>query len=323
MVAKEKIIGADFDALKAHDKIAVAVSGGADSMALALLLGDNYANEIHALHVNHGLRAEAEVEATQVKQWLAQYGINSCILTPSKPINQMQGNLMQNARKVRYQLMQEYCDQYEINVLCVAHHAEDQVETLLMRLGRASGIDGLSSMKPKTIMGNLTILRPLLHCHKQQLIEYLQQQNQPWIEDPTNHNPKYTRTKMRSLIPILQNAGITSERINQTTQHLARAADFLQQHTQNWLMQNTIINETQIMLPIQLWLELHIEMQLRTLSASLRHIQPSKPELRYEKLESLRLEMQTPNQFKGRTLHHCIITKRQDYYIIKSEHLKK
>jgi tRNA(Ile)-lysidine synthase len=320
MVDKEKII--NLDALKSHNKIAVAVSGGADSMALALLLRGNYANEIHALHVNHALRLEAELEANQVKQWLAQHGINSCILTPSKPISQMQGNLMQNARKVRYELMQEYCKQHEINVLCVAHHAEDQVETFLMRLGRASGIDGLSSMKPKTMMGNLTILRPLLNFHKQDLITYLQQQNQPWIEDPTNHNPKYTRTQMRSLIPILQNAGITSDRINQTTQHLARAADFLQQHTQEWLMQNAITNDAQIMLPVQPWLELHIEMQLRTLSASLRHIQPHKPELRYEKLESLRLEMQTPNQFKRRTLHYCIITKYQNYYIIKSEHLK-
>ncbi len=320
---KTNIIFSSFN-LNAMQKIAIAVSGGADSMALALLLQQYCANhgvELHALHVNHGLREEAEAEAQTVQQWLHLRHINVHILRPATSIAAMNGNLMQNARNIRYELMQQYCAKHGIKVLFVAHHAEDQAETFLMRLGRASGVDGLCAMKQQTQMGNITILRPLIGLRKCDLIQYLQDNNQPWIEDPTNHNHKYMRSKMRSLLPILADAGVSIERINKSTQHLARTADFLHQHTQIWLEQNNCLSDNIVKLPVEPWIALHEEMQLRTLNMCLRIIHPHKHELRYEKLHSLQQSMLQPNSFKGRSLHHCYIKLQHNNYIISAEHL--
>lgn len=304
-------------------KIAVAVSGGADSMALALMLKD-FAHdnqlELHALHVNHNLRPESALEAEQVKDWLASYGINCEIFTPKDSIAEMNGNLMQNARQVRYDLMIDYCLKHHIQYLAVAHHQQDAVETFLMRLARGSGVDGLSSIKPITSVNcdaqEIKIIRPLLNIDKVSLQNYLQSKGQDWIEDPTNHNMRFTRTKMRQLIPILADYGISSKRIALVTQHLQRTSDFLQEVAGKWLVQNAIINAVEIIIPSESWGELHHEMQLRTLSYALKQLNPQKAELRFEKLEYLRQKMLSPNDFRGQTLHHCQIKYTKGNYII-------
>jgi tRNA(Ile)-lysidine synthase len=304
-------------------KIAVAVSGGADSMALTLILKD-FAHdnqlELHALHVNHNLRPESACEAEQVKDWLASHGINCEIFTPKNSIAAMNGNLMQNARQVRYELMVDYCIQNQINYLATAHHRQDTVETYLMRLARGSGVDGLGSIKPITSVNGdaqeIKIIRPLLNVDKVSLQNYLRDKGQDWIEDPTNHNMRFTRTKMRQLIPILGDYGISSERIALVTQHLQRAGDFLQEVATKWIAQNATINAMQIIIPSESWLELHHEMQLRTLSYSLKQLNPQKAELRFEKLEYLRQKMLNPNDFRGQTLHHCQIRYIKGEYII-------
>jgi tRNA(Ile)-lysidine synthase len=148
---------------EAPTALAVAVSGGADSMALTLLLKDYCAAHyiaLHALHVNHGLRVEAAREAQQVQHWLMQQNIACVVLAPTSPIDRMQGNLMHNARMVRYRLMQDYCATHDITYLCTAHHLHDQAETVLMRLGRGSGVDGLAGMREKARWADCTCCAP-------------------------------------------------------------------------------------------------------------------------------------------------------------------
>ena len=127
--------------------VAVAVSGGADSMALCLL-AQGWAKaqgvRLFALTVDHGLRADAAAEARQVGQWLSGHDIEHHVLGHEDP--PPRANIQAWARELRYRLMEDWCAQHGVPLLLVAHHLEDQAETLLLRLARGSGVDGLAAM---------------------------------------------------------------------------------------------------------------------------------------------------------------------------------
>jgi len=130
-------------------RIAVAVSGGADSLALALLAADWAAaqgGKAVALTVDHGLRPEAAAEARQVRRWLADCGISHFILAWRGP--RSGADVQAAARAARYRLMGEWCARRGILHLLLAHHRDDQAETVLLRLARGSGLEGLAAMAP-------------------------------------------------------------------------------------------------------------------------------------------------------------------------------
>ena len=211
----------DFDRLMAVaingdsvNQIAVAVSGGADSMALCLLAGQWARSNgiiLKAVTVDHGLRPDSAEEARSVGRWLTNYGIDHQILTwmDEKPETGIQAA----ARKARYRLMADWCESNGIQHLLVAHHLEDQVETFLMRLARGSGIDGLACMTSSTPLQAINLLRPLLTVPKSELTDFLNGQNQDWIEDPSNQNPAYARTQIRGLAADLEQVGVNAQRL--------------------------------------------------------------------------------------------------------------
>jgi len=185
--------------LEAGKKIAVAVSGGADSMAL-LLLANSWAKEkkleITTLTINHNLRADAKNEASTVAIWCAEKNINHQIIAwdfAEKPTSAIQ----EKARSARYQLLTDFCQKNAIKNLLIAHHGDDQIETFFFRLARGSGFLGLAGMSAKTEISGVKLLRPLLLAPKTRLIATLKEQNQPWIEDPSNQNTDYTRVRIR------------------------------------------------------------------------------------------------------------------------------
>ena len=178
--------------------IAVAVSGGADSMALCLLAhrwaqAEN--GTIVALTIDHGLRPESASEALQVKAWLNKLGIKHHILTWTPPV--MESGIPASAREARYRLMADYCREHAILHLLSAHHRDDQAETLFFRIARGSGMEGLACMAALTHVNGVRLLRPLLNVSKSQLVALLQSTAQPWIDDPTNENMVYTRNFIR------------------------------------------------------------------------------------------------------------------------------
>ena len=184
--------------------VAVAVSGGADSMALALLLQRwvmGQGGRLTALTVDHGLRAEASREAEQVGQWLGQRGIAHHILRWSgpKPCTGIQAQ----ARAARYDLMGQWCRDHGIPALAVAHHQQDQAETLLLRLRQQSGLDGLAAMAAWRQAGHVTVLRPLLTVPRQRLSAVLAAAGQDYVNDPSNHDRRYERVQMRHLVAQL------------------------------------------------------------------------------------------------------------------------
>ena len=215
------------------DKVlAVAVSGGADSLALALMAKEQlavYGYKIISLTVNHGLRASAAKEAEYVAQVMQRFNIEHHILVwqGEKPDSGME----EAARVARYSLIKDWCDEHNVGVLLVAHHLRDQAETFLMRLQRGSGLQGLCSMREVSDFKGLKILRPLLRTNPQVLKDYLRSKNIKWVEDESNQNTKYLRNKIRKFLPIMsENTGITLERIDEATTNLQSADDFIESY---------------------------------------------------------------------------------------------
>ncbi len=181
--------------------IGLAVSGGADSMALLWLMKYHYDGDIFAATINHGLRKEAAQEAAHVATLCKKLEIQHDILMPIEPIT---GNIQSNARKARYALLEHWAHQKGCQFIATAHHADDQLETMIMRLNRASGISGLAAIRER----NGTIIRPLLGFRKTDLIQICETAEIETIDDPSNANEHFDRVKIRQWIEKCKSYGL-------------------------------------------------------------------------------------------------------------------
>jgi tRNA(Ile)-lysidine synthase len=188
--------------------MAVGVSGGPDSLALALLAHEwsqRHGGRITALTVDHGLRAEAAQEAAQVGAWLTARGISHHTLPweGPKPIQDLQAK----ARTARYDLLQQWCLRAGASHVAVAHHARDQCETFLMRLSHKSGLQGLCGMESRVpLSGGVQLIRPLLTVHPDDLTATLKARGQAFIQDPSNTDVRFERAQWRERIMALPEA---------------------------------------------------------------------------------------------------------------------
>ncbi len=211
-------------------RLAVAVSGGADSMALALLAADwakARGGRVTALTVDHGLRPESAAEATAVGERLGPFGIAHRILVwrpGGRP-----ANLQAAAREARYALMDSWCRAEGVLHLLLGHHLEDQAETLLIRLGRGSGLDGLAAMAPVVETPHCRLLRPLLGVPRARLAALLAARGVGWIEDPSNRDARFLRARLRALAPALAEVGLTPDRLAATAGRIGRARAALEE----------------------------------------------------------------------------------------------
>lgn len=186
---------------EAQPVLGVAVSGGADSMALCLL-ADAWAQarggKVLALIVDHRLRSSSAEEARWTACRLAARGIDSEILVWSgnKPVSAIHAK----AREARYRLLADRCRERGVLHLLVGHHLDDQAETMLLRAARRSGAAGLAGMTSLVKTGAVRVLRPLLGVPKQRLRAYLLTRGQAWLEDPSNADPAFARTRVRSAL---------------------------------------------------------------------------------------------------------------------------
>jgi tRNA(Ile)-lysidine synthase len=211
--------------------LGVAVSGGSDSLGLLVLLAQWAAEgngpEVHAVTVDHGLRAEAAEEAREVARICADLEVPHDILRWNGWTGV--GNLQQAARRARYDLMSDWARQKGIDQVAVAHTADDQAETTLMRLARESGLDGLSAMTAKKRHGRMIFCRPALGVRREDLRDILRNRGLAWIDDPSNIDPEYDRVKAREALAVLEPLGVSVTGLSRTAGHLAKARDTL-----NW-----------------------------------------------------------------------------------------
>ncbi|XP_024532589.1 uncharacterized protein LOC112346919 isoform X2 [Selaginella moellendorffii] len=202
-----------------RDRVAIAVSGGADSMALCLLALEWTESKslVFGLTVDHGFRRESAEEVVQVREWLRTIGMECEILKCSWQGGfPSPGHLQESARKARYELLQEACQRNGAGVLLTAHHADDQAELFALRLSRCSGDNGLACMAlaselfpivPSIIEASrLLLVRPLLDLQKKDLYNVCHVAGQSWIEDPTNCKTIYARNKIRKELVSLSDS---------------------------------------------------------------------------------------------------------------------
>jgi tRNA(Ile)-lysidine synthase len=180
--------------------LAAAVSGGPDSTALALLASawaESRGGKVVALTVDHRLRPESEAETAEVAATMRARGIEHVTLVRERALA---GNLQQAARAERYRLLGEWCRERGCLHLLLGHQAEDQAETLLLRLARGSGVDGLAAMSAELELDDLRVLRPLLGIGRARLLAYLGEQEVSFVEDPSNATKRFARNRVRAAL---------------------------------------------------------------------------------------------------------------------------
>lgn len=204
------------------ERLAVAVSGGGDSMAALVLVAGWAAPRniaVRAVTVDHRLRPEAADEARAVATFCDGRGIAHRTLCWAGWSGQ--GNLPATARNARYRLIADWARAEGIGAVVLGHTLDDQGETVLMRLARGSGVDGLSGMATERFAHGLRWLRPLLQIRRAALREVLRAGNIGWAEDPGNDNPHYDRVVARRALAVLAPLGIDAEGLAATAARMA------------------------------------------------------------------------------------------------------
>jgi tRNA(Ile)-lysidine synthase len=213
--------------------VALAVSGGSDSLAMMVLFADWLGRQGSdcgrhiVLTVDHRLRPQSGAEARWVAERAAALGFRHVVLDWQDP--KPSTGLQAAARAARYRLMGDYLSAQSITTLLVAHTRDDQAETLLMRLARGSGLDGLAAMAPtraaevREAGTPLEVVRPLLDVSKARLQATLKERAIAWIEDPSNAEPAFERTRWRALRSDLAALGLANETLALSARRLQRA----------------------------------------------------------------------------------------------------
>lgn len=298
--------------------IAVAVSGGGDSMALLLAL-HFYAKasltnlKIVALTVNHKLRAAAADEAKQVALWCKDLGIEHHILNWQHD-EVPQTAVQEKARNARYQLMGDYCLAHNIEQLFVAHNLEDNAETMYMRLKRGAGLKGLSSIADisERMLGegkSVQIIRPLLNMKRQDLRDYLRQIDQAWIDDVSNENEKFERVQVRHQLNSTKPFG--HENLNKSAKRLAVADDAIEFYVDGFWQENVNLLKLGIAcLSLDAWSLLPQEIKQRLLARLVWTIGGKDNPPRWQKIETLFTQIE--NQSGNLVLGNCLIVKKRN-----------
>lgn len=190
--------------IKKDDTVVVATSGGPDSMCLLHLLcelnRDKYFKIVVA-HVNHNLRVESLEEAEYVKSFANKYNL----IYEYREIKEYNNNIESDAREKRYNYFKEIVNMYHAKYLMTAHHGDDLMETIFMRLTRGSSLKGYSGFKKETKMDNFMIIRPLITLTKKEILEYMDSNNYKYFIDKSNFSRNYTRNRYRlDILPFFK-----------------------------------------------------------------------------------------------------------------------
>jgi tRNA(Ile)-lysidine synthase len=278
-----------FKDLRAAKGIVFAVSGGPDSVALMLLVAEwakaSRVPRLFVATVDHGLRPESSEEAAQVARWAKALGLPHQTLTweGTKPKTRIQ----ERARDARYALLDAYATAVGADTLITAHHADDQAETVLFRLLRGSGIDGLAGMARRTQRGGIIHLRPLIDYPKEALIGICEAHAQPLFRDPSNENSFFARARLRQLLPVLAREGFDRDALLRLARRATRIAEALDASAQK--LRATLPakrTEGRATVTIAGLAGEPLELFMRVIAMEIEALKSSRP-LRLERLETL------------------------------------
>lgn len=214
------------------NRFALAVSGGADSMAMTRLAAQyqkEHKSTMHALIVDHGLRPESADEALYVGELCQTLGVPHTVLTWAHP--PVTSRLQEHARQARYQLLSDWCKKHHYQYLLLAHHANDVLETFMMRLSKGSSLKGLCGLKPMREIYGITLVRPFLSVPRDKLYNALE--GQSYIQDPSNDNMKFERVRLRqwlSQMDIMDGFLKSYQKLEQVDDAMMKAAKTFSAH---------------------------------------------------------------------------------------------
>lgn len=289
-----------------QERVAIAVSGGGDSMALSYALSQLLPEqEIHFLTVDHGLRPEAAEEALAVKGWVSGVGVHETLVWEHDGLD---SKVQEDARQARYDLMLDYCEKHNIQTLFVGHHQDDLIETFLMRLSSGSGVDGLSSIAPVSHMREIMIVRPFYEESHEDLLAYCREQDVAWIEDPSNDQDKYKRVRFRKAQEFLEEEGLTARRLSKTIERMVRVREALDGTTQSILSDISLESEDNTyQMDLAKFYALHAEFKIRVLSLIIQKMTGNTGyPPRLEKLEGVAFDVVREKSFRKRTFAGCL-----------------
>ena len=310
------------NSLKAKESLAVAVSGGPDSLALAYLtkcysLKKNI--EVKYFIVDHKLRKESSLEAKSVKNILKKIDIESKILTwrGKKPTT----NIQAIARDKRYSLLVNECKKNNIKYLLLGHHLNDLFENFLIRIVRGSGLNGLISFSKNTKYRdqNLNIIRPLLDLEKNDLIHISKEVFNFFVKDPSNINKDYKRTRIRNLLYALEKEGLDKKKLILTINNLKDSDKSIRFYVQRNLKENAIfLNRKNIYILNQSFFDQSHEIIFRSLTTIIQKIGKNYYPVRGKSMNEL-IEGVNVKSFSKVTLGGCFIERINDTILISKE----
>ena len=248
-------------------RLGIALSGGGDSVALMHLVhGWGQGRVLMAATVDHGLRPEAADEARQAHRAATALGIPHATLLWQR--DSEAGNMMAAARDARLRLLAGWAQRNNLDAVLLGHTLDDQAETLLMRLARGSGVDGLAGMAETRSAFGMRWLRPMLGLSRAELRGWLTGRGVGWIDDPSNENEDYDRVRIRKALALLD---LPARQLSQTGANMAMARDALQDFAIQ-VADGTEARNAGLKLPLTAFRRAPLEIRRRLLVAGLRFV---------------------------------------------------
>lgn len=296
-------------------KIAIAVSGGVDSICLMRWCVDA-GLDVVCLHVNHGLRAAADVETDYVRNLCNALHVPCRIFYWAGDKN-MPG-LESAARDARYKFMTDFCKQNNIDALFVAHQADDQIETFLMNLARGSGLYGLAAMRRETVRDGVRIVRPLLDVSRDELRAWCDANNVKYFVDEMNSDPHYTRVKIRQNRHLMdEKLGISDARILLAIQNLGRLRDKIENDVSG-LVASVVTDGRAVFSDVFLF-DLDTDIRLKFIGTLIQQIGGDKYPPRLNSLANAMCKLRADCKF---TLGHCTLRRLNNKILVVPEGAK-
>jgi tRNA(Ile)-lysidine synthase len=290
--------------------IGLAVSGGADSLALLLLAArwraaDPNAPPLFVYSVDHALRPEAAGEVAFVLAEAAKLGLPARGLrwAGDKPATGMQ----EAARTARYRLIGDAMRADGVDLLATAHHLDDQAETVLMRLAHGSGLAGLRGMAPMAEVDGVTVARPLLGIPRGTLAEIVADAGLTAVADPSNADPHYERVRWRQALPALAALGLDAGRLALFAARAGEAHEAIAQIAATTVEQHATAIADGIAVPAAILTELPRAVVVEILARLLGQVGGANKQRQLAQVELLALRLQEGTALKRTTLHGSVV----------------
>ena len=305
----------------------VAVSGGVDSLALVFLAKCyqlKKGSKIFFVHIDHSLRQSSSKEADFLNKNLKRFDID-CKIIKWKKSKKIQGS-QANARKFRYKALQKFCKTNKIEHILLAHHIDDFHENFFIRMIRGSGLRGLVSFSDSKSTSNegITYLRPFLGYSKKILSKITNTIFGFNINDPSNQNPKYLRTRVRNIIKNFNQEGFDRKKFNLTINNLISSNNTINYYVSKNLLENSKLfifnNNNSIILKSEFFSQPK-EVVFRSLSNIILSLNNNYYPTRGKSLIK-QIDLINEKNFKKTTIGGCIIERVQNSTIIYGEKLK-